>query len=75
MPDFRPRCGFLRHLRRFAIAASEDFDARLTRQLGLTVRRYMTICLGLHVRFMTWDPKNNRFRYEGWYASVGVVAL
>jgi hypothetical protein len=41
------------------LVAGEDFDARLKQQLGLPVRRYITVCFGLNVRFMMWDGKTN----------------
>jgi hypothetical protein len=41
------------------LVAGEDFDARLKQQIGITVRRYITICFGLNVRFMMWDGKTN----------------
>lgn len=39
------------------LVAGEDFDGRLQTQLGMPVRRYIAICFGLFVRFMTWNPK------------------
>lgn len=52
------------------LVAGEDFDTRLQTQLGVSVRRYIAICFGLFVRFMTWDPDTR----PGWTLDVGYWA-
>lgn len=35
----------------------ENFDRRMQAELGMSVRRYIVICFGLCVRFLTWRPE------------------
>jgi hypothetical protein len=41
------------------LVAGEDFEARLKAITGLSVRRYLTLCFGLHTRWMTWTLEEN----------------